>query len=370
MRLRVQILALAAALLALVLWERSLSAGASRDRRASIRVGRLVSSETAEEIQRRTAAVRVASGDLAWLYINTPTGWRILGYHGAPALGAQIESLATSLREAEGVVQSRDETRFPDYGIGTSASQRVTFHGSDFVRTRPDGSQEFVGDPIYEVEVGAPVPGQDGCYAQVLLPRPAEEDRGVWAVDSSPIELLAAPRQGLPSMLDPYLLPRCWFASGAHLERIEVQHPDSAFALALEARELTEEQLRARERTHDWVLQLNGQPMPFESALTTTYSYFLQRAPFLAILDPASIEPEALHPERSTRIVLTAAESAPLRLTLGPPRADGTRVCHNSQTGCYYQLGPQVCQLLAPRFGAFSAGASANPWEDFMQPPR
>jgi len=372
MKLTLQIAVLSASLGGLCLWERALSSSEEEQRRANIRVGRLVSSEQADEIQRRTAAVHL-EGENNWLYVLTPQGWRILGYWGAPAVGSKIEGVANALRNAEGVIQSKDEADYSSFGIGEvgdGPSWRVTFHGNEFLQTSAEGQQNFVGDPIYQVEVGHAVPGLEGCYVRVLDPPPPAEQRGVWAVDQSPLGALQSPAAGLPPMLEPHVLPASWMGQGRRIERVEVQRRDAAYELVLEMRELTAEQRRDREQSYQWALRMGGQSVPYEGALTSIYTYFLYRLPFAAVIDATRVDAQALVDGASAVVRLHSSAGEPIEVLLGPPLENGTRLVRCSLTGCYYLVAEEACELFAPLPQSMFEGATENPWEAFLQPPQ
>lgn len=372
MRLLVQIGVLSAALGSLVVWEGALSSAEVRERRANIRVGRLISSELAAAFKERVSAIQL-EGANSWLYMGQPEGWRIAGYHGAPAISSQLDSLAQALRDAEGVIRTTDEGEFATYGIGQvgdGPTWRVTFHGRDWLRVSPDGRQEFVGDPVYQVELGNAQEGVEGCYARVLLPEPKEDQRGVWAVDQNPLGALSTPDPAIPPMLDPSVIPASWIGQGRRIERVQVQRADTTFELAMQMRELTEEQRQNREPSFHWTLSVGGQPVPFEGALTSTYLYFVYRLPFAQILDRSQVDLEALVRARSAVVRLVANQGDPIEVIVGPPMENDLRLVYCSLTGCVYVVREEACALFAPDPQSMMEGATENPWEDFLQPPQ
>ncbi len=352
---------LLALLAALVVWERSLALGELALRDASKRVGRLISSEQAAAMQGEVAAVEIATSTGSYVYYRLGGMWRCASYWFAPAKESDVQALVDRLFAAEGNVQSDDPARAADYGIGTPATRRVTFHGSDAVEQEPDGSLAFRGDPLYAVDLGQEIPGRSGCYARL----PGEDE--VWAVDANPIPLLAvAPGSRRPPLVDPHVVPAVWPGQGRHVARIRVERPGAgAFELALVPREVTPDELRAGKRPYAWtVLEPEGRAVA--EGLCVAFAVFLQRAPFDEVFPQASRD-ELGFDRPIAEVTLLPNEGDPLPLTIGARRPDGRAALLNPHTQCIYLLAAPVVDLVAPRFELLSTDAQENPWEPYLR---
>ena len=281
------ILLLSLVLVGLVWWDGTLGEEDATRRAESLRIGRLISSEKQEELQGKVAFLQIEGAGRNWLYVPAAGRWRCLNFYGAPVKSGDVDGLISKIWQAEGVVQSEDPDRFGDYGIGpltNGVTRAITLHGADAVEQTERGPS-FRGDPLYAVEIGTAIPGRDGCYARL----PGEE--AVWAVDANPLPLLEVPEGALrPPMLDPYVIPTGWPGQGLHVDRIQVWRPDETYALELEQREVSEEELRSGVSPYFWTLKRGGLTVPSSEALTRAYTIFVYRAPFARVLDPGAVD--------------------------------------------------------------------------------
>ena len=358
-----QLVGLVALLATLVAWDVWLTAREERARRESVRVGRLVPSEKAAELEKEAAwlQVRTGSSGTGWLFVPIQGAWRCFNYHHAPAAPGAIDGVYQKLLEAEGVEQSADPARFADYGIGTSATIHVSLHGRAALEQAPDGSARFVGDPLYQVELGLPIPGREGCYARIV------GEPAVWAVDTSPLELLARAdgRGDVPPLVDPYVVPGMWPAGGKRLDAVTVTRGDGAsYRLLLRARPITEEEMRAGQSPWEWVIEREGVEEPANTGLAMQYHTFLFRAPWLDVL-PIAVEEQIPFDEPLAVLTLTPPEEPPLELRIA--ERDGQVFALNPLTRCVYRLAPELVDLLAPQAETLAPSATESPWEPYLQ---
>lgn len=342
-------LGLAGALLA----DGRLDGRAAAERAASARVEPLVTPERKAGF--RVAAITLVNGARELLYLRTGGVWRCQQVYGAPADGVAMQDLVDTVLGAEGMVQSDVPARFADYGIGTDATWRVTFHGTAMLK-QPDK------DVLFELELGQPVPLVGGCFARV-----AGEDV-VRALDRNPRDLIEPLgfAAGATPLLDPHVVPRAWLGEGDRVVAIQVEREGGAYRIEMRERALNAEELAAGVEPLHWVLlHPDGrveEPSPIH---TISFASFTTLVGWRAVVDPARAE-EFFPGGPVARVMLQAQRAVPLQLALGPPTADGFVPVLNDFSRGLLALAAEEAQLLMPGPEALLDPAGPNEWEQYL----
>jgi hypothetical protein len=352
---------LAALFAGLFAWDRALRASERTARTESVRVGPLIPSSDQARIQERMAALEVESGGRSWRFLPFAGMWRCIDYLNAPADLDALNSLIERLLSSAGIAQAEDSSKFADYGIGSSETIVVTFHGQRVLREQ-GGQQVFAGDPLLKVEVGRAVPGRDGCYARLA------GSGEVWAVDASPLDLLGPARAGGPPMLDPNVVAKSWpGGTSRSVEQVLLERDGELLEFSVRRVEVTPDEAQRGAVPFEWTLARNGALAPCHSILTAYWSSFLLAAPWSSLADPATASQLGFGQPGSAAVTLVPAEGQPLRLELSPPGTDGAAFVLNPNTGCLYVISPDVLSLLAPDLALLDVAATENPWDEFLR---
>lgn len=341
---------LLAAIAGLVRFNAHMAAREAEARQASNRVGRLV--ESAERDALRVAAVSVLSGDgRRFLYGRVNGLWRCIDHHEAVADEAAISALVESILAAEGVAQTDDPARFADYGIGTPDGWRVQLHGSE-VMARPDRHV------IFELDVGLAVEGLDGCFVR------RGDRQVVWAVDTDPRALLTASRPGDPPLLDYAVLPGAWAASGAQIQRIQIDRADGVrYQLDLRERELTPDQMqRGVPPWGWWMVRPDMPPEECHPQLATSYGVYLRRAEIADVVPRDRVATMGLELP-AARVAIVSGDTTVTQLILGAVLGDGRVPMYSSFSDSVVLLDESTSRLLTPAPAELLMGAAANPWD-------
>ena len=348
------LLFLALLAIGLALVERHLAHEATRERNARARVGRLVSEEEAASWQVRCFEVADGSGQRQ-LYLPYFGRWRCRTHGGAPVDTAALEALYSSLTQVQGVVQTNSPEDPTQYGIGTSSTWRVTFHG-------PGAQEPPHSDKIVAFDLGTPNPARGACFVRRV------GESAIWLLESNPRAALDSPPvPGLPPLLAPHVIPADWPGWETGLARVRLM-PRTGAGFSLEKRvPAPDASIDPRERPpHIWVLD----PGPAESLATslqsTAYTLFLSRLPYLDVRGPREREALGLDQPVAT-LLLEAAGTEPLQLLLGAALPDGRVPLWNAETGRAYLLKGEVADLLAPPREVFVTESDANPWDPYLR---
>ena len=332
--------------------ERSLAESERAERAAGSQVGRFLPLEEAEDLL--VAAITLAKQDGTSYLVGRSQGlWRCLDLYGTPVREASVQQLLAGVREAEGIVQSRDPQRAADYGLDTERAWRVTFHGPALM-SDPDR------DVVLEVEVGDTRPGLDGSY----LRRPGRD--AVWAVDSDPRTLLDDAPGGVP-LLDPKIVPEAWPPQGVGIASVRLERADGqGFSLESREAELSPiDEARGMSPVRWVMLDPAGVERPVLPVLALSYLTFLRIAPWAEVIDPESLVERGIQTPEA-QLIFTASDGSRLILVVGPPDAEGRRPVANIGMKCATLMGPEIHPLFVPDIERM-AFPGKNPWEPWLK---
>jgi len=346
------ILALTLVFAGLLAWERALAARAHDARAEKSRVGRLVPEALRAKLS--LSAVRLERGGADTLTYGRVRGrWRCLDRFLAPADVGAIERLVGGLLDAQGFVVSDDTAEASAYGLVGADRVRVSLCG-------PRVLEDPSGDVQIAFDLGASVPGEGGSFVR------QRGSRDVWAIDSDPRAALVSATPELPPLLEPYVIPRDWAGWRDGLVRLEVR-PTGGPSFVLERRtfELPPEKLRAGRVPWKWILQPGPSERPAARLQSHAFSLFVQRIPYVRVLDPA--RRDELVPPGVSELTIEAAGSASLVLRFGPALPDGTTPVWNVDTGSLLALDAEVLPLTLPDLALFLEDSEANPWDPWLR---
>jgi hypothetical protein len=344
---------LIALLVGLVATDRTLDRIDQEQRNSRVQVRAFLSEEESADLL--VAAITVTTGDgRSFLYGRTDGVWRCLDLHRAPASEAHIAGLLDAVREARGIVQTRDSDLAVEYGFGTDRSWRVTFHGPALMKD-PDR------DVRLEVEVGSSRPSVDGCF----LRRPGQD--AIWAVDTNPRAFLDDVGGGVP-LLDPTLVPSVFPGVGHTVVAAEVERSDGTrYSLVMRKVEVTPEEAALGSSGIRWVLTTPGaDDRAVNPILSISYLSFLRLAAWQSVLDPARL-PERGMDTPVARVVLRADDGRTLALVIGPPGEQGLHAVVDATLQCAYLINSEIADLLAPDPQRLIFPGK-NPWERWLRP--
>jgi hypothetical protein len=347
---------LAAALAGLIWWDLALSRKEVSTRKSSLRVRQLLPPQEREG--KLVAALRIEEpGQQETFYARSRESWRCLTRFGAPGEESKIRSLLEMLFSTQGIVQSREEGRAQDYGLGPAAAIRLTLHDRN-------ASQENKSRGVIRtLEVGSSVPGANGCYVRLAG---SEE---VVAIDADLRAELARPEGAdLPPLLDPHLIPGGWPANGS-VQRIEVIRKDGEkYELLRREKKISPEDMKTGQLPWDWFLKREGKEELCPPGPSNGFAFFLQRAPIHAVLDPRTAPALGMEPP-AARIALYPSTGEPLALVLGGAAPGGGTAVKNTLTGTFFEATDEVAGLLAPRAADLQSAEGQNPWDAFLRRP-
>lgn len=341
-----------AALLAGLLWvERSLAARAGEARASRSRVGHLIAPE--ERAQLSLSALRLEhAGQPLLTYGRVRGRWRQIETHLAPADVSAIEGLVKGLLDAQGFVVSDEPSEAALWGVATPEGWRVSLCGPKVLEA-PDGDVQLA------VDLGASVPEDGGSFVR------RRGSREVWAIDADPRSFLEPPVAGLPPLLEPYVVPRDWPGWGQGLRRIEVRRAEGErFVLERRPVEVTPDELRAGKPPWTWILAPGPAERPAAELPAHAFSLFLQRIPFVDVVDPARLEELG---QASGELVLEGEDGSRLSVRLGAADAAGRALAWNDDTRTLFAVEAEVAPLALPGVQAFLEGATENPWDPWLR---
>src|SRR5262245_29655874 len=151
---------LAAALAGLIGWDLALSQKEAATRHSSSKVRQLLPPQEREG--KLVAALRIEEpGSRETLYLRAKDSWRCHSRFLAPGDESKIRGLLEMLFSTQGIVQSKEGSRAPDYGFGPGTAIRLTLHD----RTVSKGDR--TKGVIRALDIGTSVPGANGCYVRL-----------------------------------------------------------------------------------------------------------------------------------------------------------------------------------------------------------
>lgn len=366
------LIVLAVVLSGLVGIDLALTASAKRARRESLSIGRLVSSEQSERLKGNIAAIELRNGEDRWVFGQSFGTWRCHDHYRAIASSEALEQVVTQLFDAEGIIQSDDPAHAGDYGFSPGSTWHLVLHGRRAFQER-EGRVEFVGEPLFQVDVGRSIEGQDGCYAR-LAGRDA-----VWAVDTNPRALLEPEGSAYrPPLLDPALVPAVWPGTDRRVQQIEIETASSsAMTVGLVPKALTDQERAQGVADVEWGLVRSG--MRIQQAnpgILNYYAAFVLIAPWAAVIgyvgDLSTAEPELLETfgldRPSGRLTITAPDGqGSCVLVFGAPAQQGIRAVWNSATGQITGVTGEIAQMLLPPETWLTTDSQGNPWEEYFR---
>jgi hypothetical protein len=339
----------AAALLAGALFalDRVLETRRTDERRAAVRIGRLIPKE-----QRELAAVaglKLEIGKDALVYVNEAGRWRS-SYKNAVASEERLKSLIGKLQEAEGTIQSEDAARLASFGFDAARLVRVTLLGPQL-------------EALGSFELGSGFADRERSFI-----RRSGEQR-VWDVDVNVWGELAPAGAGLPPLVHPFTLPYWWPGEQAGLmEAVEVARPDgTAYRLTLHQIEITPEEAQQGKQPYEWRLARGPeQPLPTTGFLGAGYTLFLNKTPYLDVIDAAEAATlDFEHPR--ARIVMRPTNGEAVELRLAAQLSQGRSALNCSASGLAFRIAPEVLKVLFPAAEELLPPATENPWDPYLR---
>jgi hypothetical protein len=333
-----------------VLLDRSLRLREEERRAASSRVRQLVPREFREG--KLVAAIRLEApgrGETL-LYGRSKETWRCLSRFGAPADEGKIQSLLEKLFTTQGIVQTRNEI---GYGFGSDSVLILSLHG-------PQVFKQPKGDLLFAFEIGMAILGAEGCYV-----RKAGQKEVVAVTANLREELEWRGGKDLPPLVDPHIVPAA-FAPRGGPRRIEVHRADGeGYELLRRDRKVEPEELKAGRLPWDWVLALDGKEVELPPGPVNSYTGFLLRATFAAVLDPKTASERGLD-NPAAKLTLHGAEGDPATLEVGKQGAGGGWPVRNAPAQSLVEVTGETAALLAPRAADLQT-ADKNPWEELLK---
>lgn len=352
--MRRAVLKLALLVLALLLVERGLAVRAARSRAETRRVGMLFTREEAERLRKQPALRIEASGE-SHAYGRIEGQWRCLSYHQAPADGRALQALLDGIVQAEGIVHAATSEEAPAFGINTPHTLRVSIQG-------PRAGQDPAGDVLATLEIGASERGREGCFVR------RKGTREIWSIASDlrvPIERRLGP--DLPPLLEPALVPGAWLELGGAV-RIVLERAGTRTSLERRERALDPSEMTPGALPWKWVLVPPAPDSPAHE-IPESFVSFLERLPYVAVLDPAR-RAELVPEPASASVTLETPQGPAVRLEFGPASADALAVWV-PLSGTLYQLDADMVELALPTQERLTAPpASEDPWSAALRAQR
>lgn len=341
-------------LIGLIYWDRSLSETELLSRHTSLKVRQLIAKELRES--QRIAAIRLEDPGQkeTFIYARGKDAWRCLSRFGAVADEAKIKSLLEKLFNTQGIVQSKDPARAPDYGLGPASVLHLSLHGPKF----SPGKEE---DLLHSFDVGAPNPGGNGCYVRL------SGGTEVVAIDANLREELARPElQGIPPLVDPHIIPPVGLGTGG-VQRIVVDRSDGErYELNRREKKISPEEMKQGQLPWDWFLKKSEKEEICPPGPSNAYANFLLRAPFQVILDPKTLPQLGLE-KPSARLSLYSSEGKPVVIAIGSRGANARAPVWNELTQNVFEVSKEVDELLAPRSEQLLHVEQGSPWEAWLR---
>jgi hypothetical protein len=337
--------------LVLALLDVWLAARESRARDEEHRVGTLFTRAEAENL-RKQPALRVELVGESHSYGRVEGQWRCLSYNKAPTDARAVQALLDGIAQAEGIVHAATSAEAPAFGINTPRTLRVSIQG-------PRAMQDRGGDVLATLEIGLAEAGREGCFVR------KKGTPEIWSIASdlrAPLEQRIAP--GLPPLLEPSAAPSSWLEQGGGAVRITLARGAERTVLERRDRELDPAEMQPGMLPWKWILEPAGSAVELAEGVANSFTGFLERLPYVAVLDSARKEELGLATPQAT-ITLEARTGAPLVLAFG--KSDGTQpvALWVAASNTLYQVAPQTFSLCLPEPGmltAVRAEGEVDPW--------
>lgn len=334
---------LVAAVLGLTLLERTLAQRSGEGEADSIAT--LMDAEERARVSANVAAVKLKLPGMreTLLFARTQGEWRCLSLAQAPASTRAIQDVVDALFAARGLVVASGSDVQP-YGLAPEDRTELSFHG-----TRVLSAED--ADTLVTVHVGRGAgSGIDvGTFATIV-----REDKGtILALDGELARRLAPrPGTGLPSLLDPHVVPASWSTRAQGPRRIRVERLGAPAYTLEQDGEL-------------WKLvPSRGETRACHRLLARGYTLFLARIPFAAVL-PKNTE-SGLDSPRGI-VTVTPVQGDDLVLELGDVLPDGSVIVRNNDTGNVFAIEGDIVPLLFPEPDALVDPERGNPWDPYLR---
>ncbi len=342
---------LAVFVLVLALLDTWLAARETRARDEQHRVGTLFSRAEAEKL-RQQPALRVELAGESHSYGRVEGVWRCLSYNKAPADARAVQALLDGIAQAEGIVHADTSAEAPAFGINTPRTLKVSIQG-------PRAMQDRSGDVLAMLEIGLAEAGREGCFVR------KKGTPEIWSIASdlrAPLERRLAP--GLPPLLEPSVSPSSWLEQGGGAVRITLVRGTTRTVLERRDRELDPAEMQPGMLPWKWILDPAGSATELEAGVASSFTGFLERLPYVAVLDPARKEELGLAAPQAT-ITLEARTGAPLVLAFGKSDGDKPVALWVAASSTLYLVAAQTFSLCSPEPGmltAVRAEGEVDPW--------
>ncbi|MEM7306495.1 MAG: hypothetical protein AAF682_07490 [Planctomycetota bacterium] len=352
-----RVIVVAALFAALVAWDRSLASDAEATRQARTEdVGRVLSQEELDSLE--IAAIRLEWGDgrPATTYARAGGIWRCLEVFQAPADVRALEGLIGAITQAEGRVQSDDPGQTQRYGIGVRETVRFSLCDRN-VLANPSASV------LWSADVGFATADGGGSY---LRPGGSAE---IWAVDRNPRPALESHIPNLPPLLDESVLTQSWLQAARGFDRIFLDRADgTSLDMRTRPREVSDEERRQGVPPYEWVLDPEGEALPLPIGRAMSYVFFLQRASYVAILDPRKAGELGLQQPHDVITLIPPASpdgqaAQPLTLHVLPRMSGGGVPLANPFVDTLYELDAETASLMLPARELLMDTGQENPWD-------
>jgi hypothetical protein len=335
---------LAALVLALALADAWLASRERRARDEERRVGALFPREEAEHL-RKQPALRIELAGEAHSYGRVDGRWRCLSYHQAPADARAVQALLDGIAQAEGIVHADTSEEAPAFGINTPRTLRVSIQGAR-------ATQDRGGDVLATLEIGSAQGGREGCFVR------RKGTPEIWSIASdlrAPLERRLAP--GLPPLLEPSVTPAAWLEEGGGAVRVTLARGEARTVLERRERELDPAAMEPGTVPWEWILDPAGAATVLDERVAGAFTGFLERLPYVAVLDPAKKDALVLAATEAT-ITLEARTEAPLVLAFGRSAGEEPVPLWVDSSGTLFQVEAAIAALALPEAASLLEAAA------------
>lgn len=353
------LLSLGVFVLALALLDAWLAGREGRARDEERRVGALFSRSEAENL-RKQPALRVELAGEAHAYGRVGGQWRCLSYHQAPADARAVQALLDGIAGAEGIVHADTIEEAPAYGINTPRTLKVSIQGQR-------ATQDRGGDVLAMLEIGLAEAGREGCFVR------KKGTPEIWSIASdlrAPLQSRIAP--GLPPLLEPSVTPSAWLEQGGGAVRITLAHGTSRTLLERRDRALDPAEMQPGTLPWKWILDPEGEAVELPGEVAGSFTGFLERLPYLDVLDAGKKDELGLAAPAAT-LTLETRSGAPLVLAFGELEGTKPVALWVAASNTLYLVAAETRVLAFPEPGALTAERAAgeeNPWSAAMRSAR
>jgi hypothetical protein len=294
----------------------------------------------------------------SYLFARSGGVWRCITHLGLVADRGRIEGLLAAALETEGLPQPAGAADQAGFGLEPRECVRIELHGRELMK-REDR------DVLFSIDIGRPL-GRGGAFARV------DGTGGTLLIDT---DLAAGLRfdpsltrtlTGIPTppLADPHVIPAAWPSLATGIARVEVSHADGTGFVLTRLPDAVGPTAgpnvpRYELRDFDALAPVEAHP-----ALTTGYTLFLARAPYLRPRDPAELGQVG---RVATRVTVTGGDGESLQLGILPADFGRTRTVVNSWSGSALEIDSQVAELLAPDPSNLTDPERGIVWDPYLR---